>query len=303
MKSTCVYVYDAVIACLASKLSCESRYFELQQLEEFPHRTLRMLALYFGVSGTDRTSVYELVDGLVYASHLKKEAGEDLKRALTLARQILVKVGEQNLVDIRDLVAADKAAAAAATATAASDDATASAAAEEGDDATAPDTQHDDADAAGDGGDDGATVTATTSSSSSSSDSGASQPQQQQQQQSQKVSLYKLTQDDLAIVVEILQVLHPMWLVSKQFNESNDKIFTQATFYENTNRSLADAYFRITLYRRAEKHYLAAYQENADNFNMKNLLGLMWNKLQDYEKAIEYVQRRGAWRCVRQSGG
>jgi len=29
----------------------------------------------------------------------------------------------------------------------------------------------------------------------------------------------------------------------------------------------------------------------------------MWNKLQDYEKAIEYVQRRGAWRCVRQSGG
>jgi len=99
-----------------------------------------MLALYFGVSGTDRTSVYELVDGLVYASHLKKEAGEDLKRALTLARQILVKVGEQNLVDIRDLVAADKAAAAAATATAASDDATASAAAEEGDDATAPDT-------------------------------------------------------------------------------------------------------------------------------------------------------------------
>jgi hypothetical protein len=75
----------------------------------------------------------------------------------------------------------------------------------------------------------------------------------------------------------------------RAFHESNDQSLQHCSFYESNNRTLADAYFRLTLYRRAEKHYLLAHAENSDDFGMQNLLGLMWNKLQNYKKAIEYV--------------
>jgi hypothetical protein len=44
----------------------------MNRLADLPHRCIRLLALYFGVSGTDRTNIYELVDGLVNANHFSK---------------------------------------------------------------------------------------------------------------------------------------------------------------------------------------------------------------------------------------
>jgi negative regulator of replication initiation len=101
--------------------------------------------------------------------------------------------------------------------------------------------------------------------------------------------LYKLTKPDVQLLVSILQVIIPLWSTARSFSESNDTCFSTATLFGRDNRTLAEAYFRLNLFRCAEKHYLAAAAESPDDSNLINLIGAMWNKVQNYEKALEYV--------------
>jgi len=115
--------------------------------------------------------------------------------------------------------------------------------------------------------------------------------------------LYKLTKADVKVLVDILQVIIPLWNSARAFSESNEAVFAQSSLHASDNRTLAEAYFRLNLYRYAEKYYLAAALESPDDSNLINLIGAMWNKVQNYQKALEYYERTASMKVQQQNEG
>ena len=81
-----------------------------------------------------------------------------------------------------------------------------------------------------------------------------------------------------------------MYWESKDTKKAND-ILKNSPFYDGSNTTFAEAYFRLCHYEKAKYYFKAAIEQDSSNSKSLNLFGVMWNKLGNYANAIKYYEK------------
>eukprot|EP01094_Clydonella_sp_ATCC50884_P001172 TRINITY_DN10890_c0_g1_i2.p1 TRINITY_DN10890_c0_g1~~TRINITY_DN10890_c0_g1_i2.p1 ORF type:complete len:858 (-),score=279.00 TRINITY_DN10890_c0_g1_i2:28-2349(-) len=301
---------------LYNKASDDEKYFDFRPILALPHKTIRYLALYFGGPHVDKTSARDLVEVLVSKKCFSKKGGSNLKRALELIDKVRVASGDQPRFDIRRVIRDMKekyrikrATAAKPAAPSCDDDEAESAegaaggsaaAAEDGADTSAAEAPEEAKSAeAGEGGDaEGASSSAGSDNGEKVGDASAAEVSASEEQskppqgeEASKSVLFSITEDHVEDLVEIYKVLIPYWKCLTKFNKQRSDVFEKHHLLYTDERTIAEAYFRLCMYDEAEAHYLQAVEENPEDSTLMNEIGMMWNKMAQYDKSITWFQK------------